>query len=264
MRFCDLLDAVRRDPELTIPAEWAQGRASFGGLVAALQYEAMRAKVPADRLVRSLAITFVGPVEPDVPVRFEVDVLREGKAVSQVLGLAVQNGQVVTLVQGSFGASRASEVAVAALPAPQMKHWDECQELPFIKGVLPEFMRHLAMRWSIGGLPFSGNDSREMGGWVRLRGDVKEEPVSEAHILALVDAWPPSLLPHLKKPAMGSTLTWTIEFVQPLRQLSTLDWCKYRVETEYAADGYGHAAAKLWSAEGELIAMSRQTVTIFA
>ncbi|MFJ4251402.1 acyl-CoA thioesterase II [Pseudomonas sp. DTU12.3] len=264
MRFCDLLDAVRRDPELTIPAEWAQGRASFGGLVAALQYEAMRAKVPADRLVRSLAITFVGPVEPDVPVRFEVDVLREGKAVSQVLGRAVQNGQVVTLVQGSFGASRASEVAVAALPAPQMKHWDECQELPFIKGVLPEFMRHLAMRWSIGGLPFSGNDSREMGGWVRLRGDVKEEPVSEAHILALVDAWPPSLLPHLKKPAMGSTLTWTIEFVQPLRPLSTLDWCKYRVETEYAADGYGHAAAKLWSAEGELIAMSRQTVTIFA
>jgi acyl-CoA thioesterase len=103
-----------------------------------------------------------------------------------------------------------------------------------------------------------------MGGWVRLRGDVKEEPVTESHILALVDAWPPSLLPHLKKPAMGSTLTWTIEFVQPLRELSTLDWCKYRVETEYAADGYGHAAAKLWSAQGELIAMSRQTVTIFA
>lgn len=147
MRFCDLLDAVRRDPELTIPAEWAQGRASFGGLVAALQYEAMRAKVPADRLVRSLAITFVGPVEPDVPVRFEVDVLREGKAVSQVLGRAVQNGQVVTLVQGSFGASRASEVAVAALPAPQMKHWDECQELPFIK----VFCRSSCVIWQCAG-----------------------------------------------------------------------------------------------------------------
>lgn len=264
MRFCDLLDAVRRHPELTIPAEWAQGRASFGGLVAALQYEAMRAKVSADRPVRSLAITFVGPVEPEVPVSFEVDVLREGKAVSQVLGRAMQNGQVVTLVQGSFGASRPSEVAVPAFPAPEMKPWDDCQELPYIKGVTPEFMRHLAMRWSVGGLPFTGNTSRDMGGWVRLRGDVKEEPVTESHILALVDAWPPSLLPHLKKVAAGSTLTWTIEFVQPLRDVSTLDWCKYRVETEYAVDGYGHAAAKLWSAEGELIAMSRQTVTIFA
>ncbi|TVT82797.1 acyl-CoA thioesterase II [Pseudomonas sp. H3(2019)] len=265
MLFSDLLDAVRRSPhELSIPAEWAQGRASFGGLVAALQYEAMRAKVPADRPVRSLAITFVGPAEPGVPISFEVDVLREGKAVSQVLGRAVQNGQVVTLVQGSFGASRPSEVEVVAAPAPEMKHWDDCQELPYINGVTPEFMRHLAMRWSVGGLPFTGNKSREMGGWVRLRGDVKEEPVTEAHILALVDAWPPALLPHLKKPAAGSTLTWTIEFVQPLQALSTLDWCKYRVEIEHARDGYGHAAAALWSAEGQLIALSRQTVTIFA
>jgi acyl-CoA thioesterase len=265
MRFYDLLDAVRQNPQqLSIPAEWAQGRASFGGLVAALQYEAMRAKVPADRPVRSLAITFVGPVEPDVPVSFEVDVLREGKAVSQVLGRAMQNGQVVTLVQGSFGASRASEVSVEAQPAPEMKHWEQCQELPYIKGVTPEFMRHLAMRWSIGGLPFTGNQSREMGGWVRLRGDVKEEPLTEAHILTLVDAWPPALLPHLRKPAAGSTLTWTIEFVQPLLELSTLDWCKYCVHIEHARDGYGHAAAALWSPEGRLIALSRQTVTIFA
>lgn len=264
MQFSDLLDAVRRHPELSIPAEWAQGRASFGGLIAALQYEVMRARVPADRPVRSLAITFVGPVEPGVPVSFDVEVLREGKAVSQVLGRAVQNGQVVTLVQGSFGASRVSEVAVPAHPAPEMKHWDECQELPYIKGVTPEFMRHLAMRWSVGGLPFTGNKSRDMGGWVRLRGDVKEEPINESYILALVDAWPPSLLPHLKHVAPGSTLTWTIEFVQPLKNVSTLDWCKYLVQTDYATDGYGHAAAKLWSAQGELIAMSRQTVTIFA
>ncbi|MCX7078920.1 MAG: thioesterase family protein [Pseudomonas sp.] len=264
MRFSDLVDAARSHPlELSIPAEWAQGRASFGGLVAALQYEAMRAKVPADRPVRSLAITFVGPAEPDVPIRFEVDVLREGKAVSQVLGRAMQNGQVVTLVQGSFGASRPSEVDVAAEPAPEMKHWDECQELPYIKGVTPEFMRHLAMRWGVGGLPFTGNKSREMGGWVRLRGDVKEEPLTEAHILALVDAWPPALLPHLSKPAAGSTLTWTIEFVQPLLALNTLDWCKYRAVIEHARDGYGHAAAALWSPEGQLIAVSRQTVTIF-
>ena len=164
MRFCDLLDAVRRQPlDLSIPAEWAQGRASFGGLVAALQYEAMRAKVPADRPVRSLAITFVGPVAPNAALSFEVDVLREGKAVSQVLGRAMQNGQVVTLVQGSFGASRPSEVTVTAEPAPEMKHWDECQELPCIPGITPEFMRHLAMRWTVGGLPFSGNTSRQMG-----------------------------------------------------------------------------------------------------
>jgi len=171
---------------------------------------------------------------------------------------------VATLVQASFGASRPSEIDVASEPPPVFKHWDECQELPYIKGVTPEFMRHLAMRWSVGGLPFTGNKSRDMGGWVRLRGDVKEEPLTEAHILALVDAWPPALLPHLKKPAPGSTLTWTIEFIQPLQDLTTLDWCQYHVNIEHARDGYGHAAAALWSPTGELIALSRQTVVVFA
>lgn len=265
MRFSDLIDAVRRNPlDVTIPAEWGQGRASFGGLVAALLYEAMIAQVPAGRPLRSLAITFVGPVAPDVSASYQVEVLREGKAVSQLLGRVVQNGDVATLVQASFGASRVSEIDVASEPAPVFKHWDEVEDLPYIKGVTPEFMRHMSMRWTVGGLPFSGQKSRTMGGWIRLRGDVKEEPLTEAHILALVDAWPPALLPHLSKPAPGSSLTWTIEFIQPLQDLTTLDWCQYHVTIEHARDGYGHTAAAFWSPNGSLIAISRQTVTVFA
>lgn len=107
MQFSELVDAVRKNPlDVTITEDWGQGRASFGGLMVALQYEAMRAQVSSERALRSLAVTFVGPAEPGVPVSFEVEVLREGKAVSQVLGRAVQNGQVVTLVQGSFGGAR--------------------------------------------------------------------------------------------------------------------------------------------------------------
>ncbi|MNG77712.1 Acyl-CoA thioesterase 2 [compost metagenome] len=264
MNFTQLLEAARQHAEpVSIPASWAQGRAAFGGLMAAMVYEAMRLKLSDDRPVRSLAISFVAPAAPDVPTHFEVEVLREGKAVSTLLGRAVQNGQVVTLVQGNFGAGRPSAVQVPAQPAFAMKPVEQAPELPYIKGVTPEFMRHVALRWAVGGLPFSGNSSRQMGGWVRLR-DVADEQVSEALLLALVDAWPPSLLPYLKQPAAGSTLTWTIEFMQPTPRLSTQDWCRYCVETEYARDGYGHAAAALWTADGELLALSRQTVTVFA
>ncbi|MDT4857212.1 Thioesterase-like superfamily protein [compost metagenome] len=189
--------------------------------------------------------------------------LREGKAVSQVFCRVVQKGQVVALVQGSFGGSRQSVVQMDAEPAPEMKPVEDCYELPFIPGVTPEFTRHLAMRWSIGGLPFSGSRERDMGGWVRFRGDVVQEPLTESHLLALVDAWPPATVPHLPSPVPGSTLTWTIEFVQPLAALDTLDWCKYRARIEHARDGYGHAAAALWSASGELVALSRQTVVVF-
>jgi acyl-CoA thioesterase len=267
MDFSELLQAVRGNPQaVVIPPVWAQGRASFGGLMAALVYEAMRAHVPAGRPARSLAITFVGPAEPDVPVSFQVEVLREGKAVSQVLGRALQNGQVVTLVQGSFGAARESAIRVVAEPAPQIKPVEDCQELAYVRNVTPEFTRFLAMRWGIGGLPFSNSPSREMGGWVRLReaGEAGEaQPVSEAHLLALVDAWPPAVLSHLQAPAPGSSLTWTIEFVQPVAELNTRDWCLYRAQIEHARDGYGHIAAALWSPRGELLAISRQTVTVF-
>jgi len=264
MTFSELIQAVRDTPQaVVVPGVWGQGRASFGGLVAALVYEAMRAKVPQGRPVRSLAITFVGPTEPDVPVSFEAEVMREGKAVSQMLGRAVQNGQVVALMQGSFGASRDSVVSVQAEPAPPIKTVEECQELPYIKGVTPEFTRYLAMRWGTGGMPFTNNTAREMGGWVRLRDQASDELADEAHLLALVDAWPPAVLSHLRSPAPGSSLTWTIEFVQPVARLSTNDWCQYRAIIEHARDGYGHIAAGLWSPHGELLAISRQTVTVF-
>ncbi|MET1077334.1 MAG: thioesterase family protein [Pseudomonas sp.] len=265
MSFFELMQAAGSTSEVTVPASWGQGRAGFGGLAAALVYQAMQAKVPAGRPVRSLAITFVGPMLVDVPLSVEVEVLREGKAVSQVLGRAVQQGQVVTLVQGSFGAPRLSNVRVPALPAPALKALEDCAELPYMQGVTPEFTRHLAMRWAEGGMPFTANPAREMAGWVRLRAQADEaaRPVDEAHLLALVDAWPPAVLAHLREPAPGSSLTWTIEFVQPTPMLTTLDWCQYRAQIEHACDGYGHIASALWTADGQLLAISRQTVTVF-
>jgi len=263
MTFAQLLDAVRDNPRsVSIPASWAQGRSCFGGLMAALQFEAMRAKVAPGRPIRSLAVCFVGPPAIEVPISFEVEVLREGKAVSQVLGRAMQNGETVTLVQGSFGAARESMISVAAAPAPEFKPVDEVPVFPFVAGVMPEYLRYIDMRWALGGLPYSHTPSPAIGGYARLR-DVEEETLTEAHLLALVDTWPPAVLPHLSKPAPGSSLTWTIEFVQPLPQMTTRDWTQYRAVIEHARDGYGHVAAGVWTPKGELVAISRQTTTVF-
>ena len=264
MNFPQLLQALHANPaEVIIPASWANGRAAFGGLVAAMVYEVMRLQVPDGRPLRSLAITFVGPVEPGVPASFEAQVLREGRAVSQVLGKAMQNGQIAALVQGSFGASRPSQISVIGEQAPPIKPVAECPELPYLKNLTPELIQHLAMRWAVGGMPFSNNPSREMSGWVRLRDESLDEVLSEAHLLALVDAWPPAVLPHLSSFAPGSSLTWTIEFMQPAPPLHSLDWCQYRALIEHAQDGYGHIAASLWAPSGELVAISRQTVVVF-
>lgn len=260
-----LLEGVRAQPQaVVIPQDWTQGRACYGGVMAGLLFEAMRQRVSADRKVRSLAITFVAPAQAEVPISFVIEVLREGKGVSSVLGRALQNGQVVTLMQGSFGAARPSSIALTNRPVAPMLSLERAQELPFIEGVTPQYIRHLALRWGVGALPFTDTPAPAMGGWMRLREAGTPQPLSEAQLLVLVDAWPPALLPHLKAPAPGSSLSWTIEFVQPMPALTTQDWCRYCAVIEHARDGYGHTAAGVWSASGELLALSRQTVTVFA
>jgi|TARA_R110000868_G_scaffold96949_6_gene266716 acyl-CoA thioesterase len=263
MNFAEILEAfaVSADNSVTIPTDWGQGRAGYGGLVAALVVAGMRAKVADGRPVRSLAITFVGPVKPGESMSVEAEVLREGKAVSQLLGRAVQNGQTMCIIQGSFGAGRESSVDVAAEPAPAAPNPETCQRMPFIEGMNPPFIRYFDVRWTFGDYPCTNSRKREMGGWMRF--DEKFDAFDSVHLVGLVDVWPPAVLPHLKERAPASSITWTIEFVQPQPVLGEEGWLLYNAKIEYARDGYGHIAAMVWSQAGELVAISRQTVAVF-
>lgn len=247
--------------QVILPASWAQGRATFGGLVAALVVQKMQQLVAEGRSMRALQVSFVGPVAPDEPVEIEAELLREGKAVSQVQGRIVQNGVVCLAALASFGGSRESAVQVAPEPAISAGDPDSLPSLPYMPGLSPEFVQHVDMRWAFGGFPFSGNQSREMGGWMRFRETPKA--FSDVHLVALVDAWPPAILPHLSRRAPASSLSWSLEFLYPRPQLTPGDWLLYRATIDQAGAGYGHTHANIWSREGELIAISRQSVTVF-
>jgi acyl-CoA thioesterase len=268
MEFHELLHALRTRPAaVCIPQDWSQGRASFGGLIGALLYEAMVVRLAEEGLegrpVRSLTVSFVAPAVLDTPTAFEVEVLRSGKSVVSLQARARQGGETVALMQGSFGAPRPSKVSFTAMPVAEMKALEESIALDPVAGLTPRYLEHLAVRWGIGGLPFSGTPSPAVGGWLRLQGEQQPAPLDGAHLLVLVDAWPLALLSHLSTPTVGSTLSWTIEFMQPVPPLDSQAWYRYRALIEHAADGYGHTSAALWTAEGELLALSRQTVTVF-
>src|SRR5690606_2860286 len=103
--FESLLNQARAKPTLVMPEGWGQGRATFGGLVAAVLYAHMEHQIEAIRLPRSLSLSFVGPVAPG-PVELETEILREGRGVTQAQSRLRQNGQVQAVMLGSFGASR--------------------------------------------------------------------------------------------------------------------------------------------------------------
>ncbi|MDX1634746.1 MAG: thioesterase family protein [Marinobacter sp.] len=260
MNFDQLL-ASAANQGLTMPASWGQGRATFGGLVAALAFDRMTRVVAEGRPMRSMQVSFVGPVTADCEVVIEADLLREGKAVSQARASLIQEGETRLAALAAFGSGRESSVSVPALAAPDAPEPDSCQALPYIKGVTPEFTQHIEMRWAFGGMPFSGKGGREMGGWMRFRKPPAE--LTDAHLVALIDAWPPALLPHLKQPAPASSLSWAFDIVHPRPTMAPDDWLLYRATIDQAAAGYGHTQAGIWNRQGELVALSRQTVTVF-
>lgn len=261
MNFERLLEVAAGGGEVTIPSSWAQGRASFGGVIAALVFDRMAHVVAPGRPMRSMQVSFVGPVTPDEPATVEAEILREGKAVSQVQGRIMQGGEPRLVALASFGGDRESAVAVESLPAPDARAVEACQALPYIKGVTPEFTQHIEMRWAFGGFPFSGAGGREMGGWMQFR--EAPEAITDAHIVALVDSWPPAVLPHLKSPAPASSLSWALDIMHPRPEIKPGDWLLYRATIDQAGSGYGHTQAGIWTSRGELVATSRQTVTVF-
>lgn len=267
MGFTDLLEQLRRSPvrEVVAPAGWTQGRAIFGGLVAGFLYEGMRLEVDPVRLLRSFSVSFVGPVAADTPLHIDVRILREGRAVTQVQAHGIQDDEIMAVALASFGSSRDSVLNLQeSVPAPAVPPPEECEEPPFREGLSPKFARHFSVRWGIGERPFAGTDQREMGGWIRFCEPQPE--IGEAQLLGLVDAWPPAVLPMLtpEQMAPASSLTWSIDFIQPLPRLGPEDWVLYRAVVDHVRDGYNQAHAHVWSRSGQLIALSRQTVAVFA
>lgn len=267
MGFTDLLEQLRQSSvrDVVAPAGWTQGRAIFGGLVAGLLYEGMRLEIDPGRLLRSFSISFVGPVAADQPLHVDVRILREGRAVTQVQAHGIQGDEVMAVALASFGAGRESVLNLReSVSAPEVLPPEACEEAPFREGLSPEFARHFKLRWGIGERPFAGTDQREMGGWVRFSDP--QPKIGEAQLLGLVDAWPPAVLPLLtpEQMAPASTLTWMIDFIQPLPEIDPGDWVLYRAVVDHVRDGYNQAHAHVWSRSGQLIALSRQTVAVFA
>ena len=263
MTFSQTLAELRAsgNDTVTVSADWAQGRALFGGLAGALALEPMVRRVAPDRVLRSISISFVGPVAPgDVAVTSRL--LREGGSVSQCQAEVVQEGTVRTAALASFGVPRSSAVVMPPAQAPDVDTPETLESVPFQEGISPQFTRYFEYRYGIGSLPFSGATTRHMGGWVRFRDE--RDPITPLHLLGLIDAWPPATLPLLTERAPSSSLTWYVELIHPMPEVQPGDWVLYEAELDHARDGYGHTQARIWNRQGELIAISRQTVAVFA
>jgi acyl-CoA thioesterase len=260
----EALTLTRRgdEHEANLGADWAQGRAAFGGIVAALGLRALSERLPAERALRSLMVDFIAPVAPG-PVVIEARVLREGRALTHGEARIVQEGEVCAVLVGAFGAARETLVRVPGAAPPPSRAVDELPRLPYVEGRFPRFTQHFEYRWTTSGFPFSGSAEAKLGGYVRHAGPA---PSDLAGLLCLIDAWPPAVLPLLHTPAPASSVTWMVDVLAP-EAVAAHRWdafYRYEAETVAAGDGYGSVESRTWAPDGTLVAAARQLVVEFS
>jgi acyl-CoA thioesterase len=247
--------------QIVVPKSWAQGRTVYGGLSAGVLYAAAKGLVAPERIMRSMSTNFVGPLLAETPFEISVEIVREGKNVSQIQARAIQENKICVVSQICFAQSRESNIKVENNDTHQMGLPSKGNFIPQIPKVTPKFLKHIDLSFEAGGIPFTGRKTSIYQGWMRF----KQAPSSftDAHLVSLIDAWPPPLLQMLKWPAPASTVSWNLEFLHPHSPINPTDWLAYQSSTRQAGDGYGHTEANIWDTQGKLIAISRQTVAVF-
>jgi acyl-CoA thioesterase len=261
MQFSDILASLRGPQEnlvVTVSEDWLQGRATFGGLVAAVGNEAMRKFVARDRPLRSLQTTFVGPAGPG-DWKLRARVLRAGKAVTLAQCEVLEGDQVVAVQTGVYGADRESAVLVKPSPVAPPRGVDEINELRYTPDQAPAFVQHFALRFALGAKPFTSTRSPSKV-YIRHR---DPSPLTESHIVALVDCIPTPALSMFKAPAPGSSLVWTLDFFEHDLEFSPEAWWRIDTDIDAATGGYVNQTGVLHDPNGRPVALSRQLFVVF-
>lgn len=262
MLFSEVLSTLRADGEhwcADAPADWSQGRTLFGGLQAALLVAAMRQYVPREVPLRTLQTSFVGPVGPG-PVRIAVQLLRQGKSAIHVQAHTLSEEGVGCTALAVFGRARPSSLVIEpAFPVIERSP-EHAMPHRYVAGLMPPFIQFVEQRWASGGTPFSGASEARTQIYVRYPG---EPAVTESLLIAIADTIPSPAISTLKRFAVASSMTWTLEFLlDDITHLPDGHWLM-DAEATAARDGYIFQTATLWSPDRRAVALSRQSAVVF-
>jgi acyl-CoA thioesterase len=242
---------------------WRAGRGPHGGYLAAILLRALIESVAdAARAPRSLTIHYVrAPAEG--PVQIATTLERAGRSLSTLSARMHQDGQLLALVLAAFsvpwGGPEISDVRM-----PQVEPADPSREgVKLIDHGGPEFARHLVLQPRLGGMPFTDPErAMEVGGWLGL---ADPRPIDALSLAFFSDALIPAPYMRLAEPAAVPTVDLTVHFrarMQPDPQADPRELCLARTRSELIHDGFFVEDGLIWSADGTLLAHSRQLAIV--
>lgn len=247
---------------VTVPDNWLQGRAIYGGLSAALCLQAVLNAHDDLPPLRSAQLTFIGPGRGQFNLTPKI--LRRGKSTAFIdVDMATPDGEPTARALFCFGATRDSTLSHLTLPAPAVAEPDECGR--FFEDAQgrnrgPNFASNFNSRRADGALPMSASEKPEFTVWMQHRSESVSPLV--VGLVALADALPPAAMACFEGPAPVSSITWQFDMLTP--EPSTRDgWWLCRSSAESIADGYSSQSMTIWNADRQPILTGRQLVAVF-
>ena len=122
----------------------------------------MSASVADDKTLRSISISFAGPVEAGA-LDCETALLREGKSATFVQANVTQAGTVRATASATYGRTRHSSVPIDGPARPEAPSPESVDSMPYMHGVTPRFTQWLDIKYVTGTYPFMGSTTSKLG-----------------------------------------------------------------------------------------------------
>lgn len=235
---------------------WFAPMGPNGGYLAAMVLRAMEAVVaePA-RPARSITLHYLRAPAAG-PVQITVTTERRGRSASYLSARLAQGGQDMVLALGAFAGDFPTAADYDA-PAPELPAPEGLAAVPFTEGATPAIVRQMDMRVAVGPRPFTSGEEALTGGWLRLA----DPRAPDAALLACyADAWWPAPFSRLDRPVGAPTIDLTVHFRAPdaAARVAPDEPLRAVFRSTTSRGGFFEEDGALWSADGTLLAQSRQ------
>jgi acyl-CoA thioesterase-2 len=238
----------------------------FGGQVAGQALVAAGRTVPRERLVHSLHSYFIRPGDPNVPIIYEVDRVRDGRSFSTRRVVAVQHGKTIFSLSASFqlvqpGLDHQSQMPAAPPPESLPTLDERLESAPAAAQFFRTTPRPIELRY-VDDPPWQQRGKGPRDGlarvWMRATGRLPDDPMLHACVLTfasdltLLDAVlvRHGIAPEIDPISMAS-LDHAVWFERPFR---ADDWFLYVASSPSASGGRGLASGRFFAADGRQIA----------
>lgn len=244
----------------------------YGGQVIGQALSAAKGTVDAERFVHSFHSYFLRPGDPERPIIYDVEILRDGKSFSTRRIKAIQRGKPIFYLTASY-----QEIEQG------LEHQNTMPDVPGPDGLLSEkqLVQTIADKMPKQVLKAFGGDkpievrpvnvvnplaAKPIGNkqylWIRANGTMNDDVRVHQYLLAYASDWGflvTALQPHgvtLLTPGMKvATIDHSMWFHRPFRMD---EWLLFAIESPSASGARGFVRGEIFNQKGELVASATQ------